>query len=82
LTPERIAKIRAIANDPRADPGTRAIAKAMLAKFAAPPETAAEFLRNLRNPRHPGMRTTPEYDQWRRMMKKTNRGMSSPTSKR
>ena len=28
MTPERLAKIRAIAEDPRADPATRAIAQA------------------------------------------------------
>ena len=30
MTPERLAKVRAIAEDPRADPATRAIAQAKL----------------------------------------------------
>ena len=59
MTPERLAKIRAIAEDPRADPATRAIAQA---KLDAEPKPST------RNPLHPGMRTTPEYERFKRAM--------------
>ena len=59
MTPERLAKIRAIAEDPRADPATRAIAQAKLDAEPTPPK---------RNPLHPGMRTTPEYERFKRAM--------------
>lgn len=59
MTPERLAKIRAIAEDPRADPFTRSIAQSML---DGAPEPAQ------RNPLHPGMRTTPEYERFKRAM--------------
>jgi hypothetical protein len=58
VTPERLAKIKAIAEDPRADPRIRAIAQA---KLDAQPKPAQP-----RNPLHPGMRTTPEYERFKR----------------
>jgi hypothetical protein len=61
MTPERLAKIRALAEDPRADPATRAIARSMLeAELPLRPQTT--------NPLHPGMRTTPEYERFKRAM--------------
>jgi hypothetical protein len=59
MTPQRRAKIKAIAEDPRADPKTRAIAQA---KLDAEPQPAQPP----RNPLHPGMRTTPEYERFKR----------------
>ena len=63
MTPDRLAKIRAIAEDARADPFTRAIAKQMLEaegpQLQPPPG----------NPLHPGMRTTAEYERWARAVR-------------
>jgi hypothetical protein len=68
LTPEKLAKIRALADDPRGDPATRAIAQAALKRYAEPePEPAFYDVPPYRNQQHPGMRTSPEYDRHRFM---------------
>ena len=58
MTPDRYAKMIALALDERADPATRAIAQKMVnkwkLKFEGPPK----------NPLHPGRRQTPEYQAW------------------
>jgi hypothetical protein len=61
MTAERLAKIRAIADDSRADPFTRSIAQRMLE--GAPPQPGPI------NPQHPGMRTTAQYEKWARAMR-------------
>jgi hypothetical protein len=69
LNPEKLAKIRALANDVRGDPATRAIAKAALKRYAssdaAIPEQ--ELWNNARNPPNPRMQNTPEYNRFRFM---------------
>lgn len=61
MTPAKLAKIRAIANDARGDPATRAVAQAVLRRYAQP-ESEFHDVPPPRDPRHPGMRTSPEYD--------------------
>lgn len=64
MTPEKLAKIRALANDARGDPATRAIAQAVLRRYAKEPEPQFHDVPPPRDPRHPGMRTSPEYDRY------------------
>jgi hypothetical protein len=65
MTFEKLAKIRALADDPRGDPATRAIAQAALKRYAQekPKPKAASFI----DTRHPGMKTSAEYDRYRFM---------------
>jgi hypothetical protein len=63
---DKLAKIRALADDPRGDPATRAIAQAALKRYAEevnarPKPDAPQFV----DRRHPGMKTSPEYDRYR-----------------
>jgi hypothetical protein len=61
MTPEKLAKVKAIAEDARADPFTRSIAQKMLEAEPGPLQPI--------NPLHPGMRTTPEYERYRRAVR-------------
>lgn len=67
MTPAKLAKIRALAADTRGDPATRAIAQAALKRYAAEPPESVKVRPNPSDPRHPGMRTSPEYDRFRFM---------------
>jgi hypothetical protein len=68
LNAAKLAKIKALANDPRGDPATRAIAQAALKRYAAePPRPTPQQNANLHNQQHPGMRTSAEYDRYRFM---------------
>jgi hypothetical protein len=65
MNPERLAKIRALATDPRGDPATRAIAQKKLdAWLKWHPQSGVV----------PGMRQSPEYQAWAKSMKEANRG--------
>jgi hypothetical protein len=61
MTPEKLAKVRAIAQDARADPFTRSIAQKML-------EAEGPRLQPI-NPQHPGMRTTAQYEAFKRAVR-------------
>jgi hypothetical protein len=63
MTPEKLAKVKAIAEDARADPFTRSIAQKMLESEG--PQLQPRPI----NPLHPGMRTTPEYERYRRAVR-------------
>jgi hypothetical protein len=71
MTPQRRAKIEALANDLRGDSATRALAQAMLARHPI----------ERRNQQDPGIRTSAEYDRWRFMdlgaWRKPKRGVFS-----
>jgi hypothetical protein len=68
LNPEKLKKIRALANDHRGDPATRAIAQAALKRYAQePPRPAPQPGADPRDHQHPGMRTSAEYDRFRFM---------------
>jgi hypothetical protein len=70
MTPEKIRKIRALADDPRGDPATRAIAQAALKRYAQTDKSEKPSFHDVppyRNEQHPGMRTSPEYDRHRFM---------------
>jgi hypothetical protein len=56
VTPAQYAKIKAIAEDKRADPATRAAAQRQVDKWQAKMETPKGL--------HPGRRQTPEYQAW------------------
>ena len=55
-------KIKAIADDPRADPATREIAQKMLASM---PEPELKI--------HPGLRQSEEYQRWAKLPREANR---------
>jgi hypothetical protein len=66
VTPEKLEKIRRLAADERGDPATRAIAQAALRRYAgedAQPKRTSAW----RDPRHPGLKTSAEYDRYRFM---------------
>jgi hypothetical protein len=63
MTPEKLAKVKAIAEDARADPFTRSIAQKMLEA------EGPQLQPGQRNPLHPGMRTSVEYERWARAVK-------------
>jgi hypothetical protein len=69
LTPDKLAKIRALANDPRGDPATRAIAQAALKRYATLQQDAnlGAQARYAHNPPNPRMQNTPEYNRFRFM---------------
>jgi hypothetical protein len=63
VTPEKLTKIRALANDDRGDPATRMVAQRVLARYAKeePPRTRRWAPPHVQ---HPGLRTSPEYDRY------------------
>lgn len=64
MTPEKLEKIRALANDLRGDPATRMIALKILARYAAEPtfhDIGDDELEPPKNP--PGMKNSDEYEQ-------------------
>jgi hypothetical protein len=63
----RLAKIRALASDPRGDPAIRAIAQSTLKRFGAPEKEEPRAAKPWRDPRHPGVKTSAEYDRFRFM---------------
>lgn len=66
MTPEKLEKIRRLAEDVRGDPATRAIAQAALKRYAK--EDPVNNPHDVwRDPRHPGMKTSAEYDRYRFM---------------
>jgi hypothetical protein len=72
MTPEKLAKIQRLAEDPRGDPATRAIAQAALKRYAPPPrfkDVQEEGPR--RNFQHPGLKTSAQYDRYRFMDRAT-----------
>ncbi len=62
MTPKLYAKIKALADDPKCDPMTRAIALEQLRKHAPHTDQAI----------HPGLRVTPEFKKWRDANRKAN----------
>jgi hypothetical protein len=66
MTPAKLAKIRALADDVRGDPAIRAVAQAILRQHAPSPEPRRGFhdVPPVADQRHPGMRTSPQYDQY------------------
>ena len=66
MTPDKLEKIRRLAEDPRGDPATRAIAQAALRRYAQP-EPAFQDVPPWKDPRHEGMKTSAEYDRYRFM---------------
>jgi hypothetical protein len=62
LTPEKLEKIRRLANDVRGDPATRAIAQAALKRYAqGEPEPQFRDIPKYEDRVHPGMRQSPDY---------------------
>lgn len=60
MNPKLLEKIRRLASDSRTDPMTRKIAQMQLdAHTPSPP----------RNPQHPGLRQSPEYQAYAKAMK-------------
>lgn len=67
MTPERLAKIRALAEDPRGDPATRMIAQTALKRYAPRFTDVPHDRPAFTNQLHPGMKTSPEYDRYKFM---------------
>jgi hypothetical protein len=63
MTPQKLAKIRAVAEDPRGDPMTREVARATLKRYATVPATP----KPPSNPLHPGMRRSAEIERYKFM---------------
>jgi hypothetical protein len=61
VTPALLAKIKRLADDPSTDPMTRKIAQAQL-------DTHNGVGEPRRNPIHPGLLRTPEYEAWVKIM--------------
>lgn len=63
MTPEKLTKIRALANDARGDPATRAVAQEILKRYAKPSleKRFKEFKTRL-DPRVHGLRRDPTYE--------------------
>ena len=61
----KLAKIKALANDPRGDPATRAIAQRVLDQHAKAPPPPMQDVPRFVDQRHPGVRTSSEYDRHR-----------------
>ena len=66
MTPQQYQKIKAIAEDERGDPATRAAAQKQVDKWRTKMEPQ-------RNPLHPGRVQTPEYQRWAKDMAVGNR---------
>ena len=60
MNPKLYAKIKRLADDPRTDAMTRKIAQAQVDAHTPPPP---------RNPQHPGLRQSPEYQAYVKAMK-------------
>jgi hypothetical protein len=58
MTPALLAKIKRLAEDPSCDPMTRKIAQAQLDSHNGVPQPGV----------HPGLRITPEYQAWIKIM--------------
>jgi hypothetical protein len=67
VTPDRLAKIKAMAEDARGDPATRAIAQSILKRYAQEPPKPEFRDVEYKDPRHPGVRTGADYEKWRYM---------------
>jgi hypothetical protein len=68
MTPEKLAKIRAIAEDPRGHPNVRANAKRILDEHEPEPTFSdIKFDDAPRSPPHPNMYASDEYDRFRFM---------------
>jgi hypothetical protein len=66
VTPEKLAKIKALAEDVRGDPATRMIAKDILRRYNREPPPSFHDVEDVpQNP--PGMRNSNEYEQYRFM---------------
>jgi hypothetical protein len=64
MNEEKLAKIKALAEDRRGDPATRAIAQRAYARYAKEPPPRVEPEWQPRNAQHEGMKTSPEYDRY------------------
>jgi len=58
MSPSRLAKIKAVADDERGDPKTRALAKAKLAAY---------YRDHPQQQIHPGLRLDPDYVRYRQL---------------
>ena len=68
MTPAKLEKIRALAEDPRGDPATREIARRAYARYAHEPPTFKDVPPwTPHNEQHPGLKTGAEYDKFRFM---------------
>jgi hypothetical protein len=82
VTPAKLEKIRALADDVRGDPAIREVARRVLQRYAhvePQPQPRPSF----RDSRAPGMKTSPEYDRYKFMdlaqWRKTQNGNLSHT---
>jgi hypothetical protein len=64
MNAEKLAKIKALAEDRRGDPATRAIAQRAYERYSREPPRRAEPEWKPRNLQHEGMKTSPEYDRY------------------
>lgn len=60
MTPEKLTKIRALANDDRGDPATRAVAQSILKRYAKEEPKSRSAPRS--DPRVHGLRRDPTYE--------------------
>lgn len=65
MTPDKLEKIRRLAEDHRGDPATRAIAQAALKRYAEEP--SFQEAPRYRDVRHPGVKTSAEFDRFKFM---------------
>jgi len=70
MTPGQYAKIKAVADDERADPATRAAAQKQVEKWRVVMEGVTT---TVEKKLHPGMEQSPEYKAWAKNMKVGNR---------
>ena len=69
MTPDKLEKIRRLAEDHRGDPATRAVAMDVLKRYGGDIHRPASSATRPQpaSPLHPGMRQSPEYQQFRFM---------------
>jgi len=70
ITPQRLAAIKALADDPRGDPNTRAIARRKLEEYQTEFPSLfghPHFRGDPRNPPNPRTQTSPEYEKFKFM---------------
>lgn len=67
MNPDKLAKIKALAEDSRGDPATREIARRAYARYAKEPFQETPRWEPPRNPQHEGLKTGAEYDKFRFM---------------